>query len=72
MNETSILRRYLRKGGPYLRGIGDTQSKNETPSKDIREPVMRLESRKRVSGGNRPVQRRRAHRRACRRHDGFD
>jgi hypothetical protein len=52
MNGTSTLRRCSgkEKEGPYLRGIGNTESENETPSEDIGKPVMRLRSRKRVSG----------------------
>jgi hypothetical protein len=50
MNETSTLRRCSGKEDPYLRGIGNAESENETPSEDIGEPVMRLRSRKRVSG----------------------
>jgi len=50
MNETSTLRRCSGKEEPYLRGIGDTESEDETPGEDIGEPVMRLRSKKRVSG----------------------
>jgi hypothetical protein len=50
MDETSTLRRYSGKEEPYLRGVGNAESENEPPSEDIREPVMRLRSGKRVSG----------------------
>ncbi len=49
MNGMSTLRRCSGKEEPYLRGIGDTESENETPGEDIGEPVMRLRIRKRVS-----------------------
>lgn len=39
----------LNKRGAYLRSIGDTEPKNETPCENIREPVMRLKNSKRVS-----------------------
>ena len=39
----------LGKRGTYLGGIGDTESKNETPCENVREPVMRLKGSERVS-----------------------
>ena len=50
MSEMSALRRSSGKEGPHLRGIGNTESENETSGENIREPVMRLRNGKRVSG----------------------
>jgi hypothetical protein len=49
MNETLTFRKLLEERETYLRGIGNAESEDETPCKNIREPVMRLKSSMRVS-----------------------